>query len=66
MWQRVFQSTSACTAAAANAPLWYAHYNKIQSFIGFKAFAGWTSPKMKQFAGDVSLCSADIDKNWRP
>lgn len=65
MWQSIFGSTSAC-ATASSAPLWYAHYDNVQSFSDFKAFAGWTQPKMKQFAGDVTLCSADIDKNWHP
>ena len=65
MWQGIFGSSSACTTAA-KAPLWYAHYDNLQAFSDFKPFAGWSAPKMKQFAGDVSLCSADIDKNWRP
>jgi GH25 family lysozyme M1 (1,4-beta-N-acetylmuramidase) len=64
-WQGIFGSSSACTTAA-KAPLWYAHYDNVQAFSDFKAFAGWTSPKMKQYAGDVTLCSSDIDKNWHP
>lgn len=65
MWQTIFGSSSACTAAA-KAPLWYAHYDNVQAFSDFKAFAGWSAPKMKQFAGDLTLCSTDVDKNWRP
>ena len=64
-WQNVFGTTSACTAAG-KVPLWYAHYDNSQSFSDFKAFAGWSSPKMKQYAGDVTLCNTDVDKNWRP
>lgn len=65
MWQTIFGSSSACTTAA-KAPLWYAHYDNVQAFSDFKAFSGWTTPKMKQFAGDVTVCSTDVDKNWRP
>ena len=52
--------------AAGKVPLWYAHYDNSQSFSDFKAFAGWSSPKMKQYAGDATLCNTDVDKNWRP
>ena len=65
MWQDIFGSTSACTTAAS-APLWYAHYDNVQAFSDFKPFSGWTKPYMKQFQGDVTLCSTDIDKNWLP
>lgn len=65
MWQNIFGSSSACPSVGST-PLWYAHYDNVQAFSDFKAFAGWTQPKMKQFAGDVTLCTADIDKNWRP
>lgn len=64
-WQGIFGTSSACTSAA-KAPLWYAHYDNVQSFSDFKPFAGWTSAKMKQFAGDATVCSTDVDKNWRP
>jgi GH25 family lysozyme M1 (1,4-beta-N-acetylmuramidase) len=47
-----------------NYPLWYADYDGNPSFGGFGGFGGWTSPNMKQFAGDSSLCSADVDLNW--
>lgn len=65
MWQGIFGSSSACTSAGS-VPLWYAHYDNLQAFSDFKPFGGWTAPKIKQFAGDVTVCSADIDKNWRP
>jgi GH25 family lysozyme M1 (1,4-beta-N-acetylmuramidase) len=65
MWQGIFGSSSAC-ASAGSVPLWYAHYDNVQAFSDFKAFGGWTQPKLKQFAGDVTVCSSDIDKNWRP
>ena len=51
---------------AAKVPLWYAHYDKDPSFNDWKSFAGWTQPYMKQYNGDVTLCSTDVDTNWRP
>lgn len=65
MWQTIFGSTSACASLGAT-PLWYAHYDNSASFADFKAFAGWTKPTMKQYAGDVSQCGIDLDKNWHP
>jgi len=64
-WQNIFGSSNACTTAG-KVPLWYAHYDNSQSFSDFKAFSGWTAPKLKQFAGDKTLCNTDVDINWRP
>ncbi|EGD82585.1 hypothetical protein PTSG_11981 [Salpingoeca rosetta] len=47
-------------------PLWYAHYDGSASFSDFRAFGGWSKPSIKQFAGDVSMCGAGVDKNWYP
>jgi len=47
-------------------PLWYAHYDGVQSFSDFSSFGGWTKPYMKQYAGDLTLCSSGVDENWRP
>eukprot|EP00591_Stephanopyxis_turris_P008851 CAMPEP_0195526870 /NCGR_PEP_ID=MMETSP0794_2-20130614/28179_1 /TAXON_ID=515487 /ORGANISM="Stephanopyxis turris, Strain CCMP 815" /LENGTH=212 /DNA_ID=CAMNT_0040657655 /DNA_START=54 /DNA_END=692 /DNA_ORIENTATION=+ len=47
-------------------PLWYAHYDNSPSFSDFKAFGGWTSPSIKQYAGDVTTCGKDVDFNWYP
>mmetsp|Transcript_2116 Transcript_2116/g.3022 ORF Transcript_2116/g.3022 Transcript_2116/m.3022 type:complete len:162 (+) Transcript_2116:902-1387(+) len=49
-------------------PLWYAHYQSPPqpNFNDFKSFGGWTRPNMKQYAGDVTLCSAGTDLNWYP
>lgn len=43
--------------------LWYAHYDNDPSFSDFKPFGGWTKPSIKQYAGDASVCGADIDKD---
>jgi GH25 family lysozyme M1 (1,4-beta-N-acetylmuramidase) len=47
-------------------PLWYANYDKVESFADFSAFNGWEKPSIKQFEGSVSVCSAGVDKNWYP
>jgi len=60
MWSQVMPGYNGPT----NYPLWYANYDGVPSFDNFPAFAGWTSPSMKQFAGDVSVCGADVDLNW--
>lgn len=65
MWQSIFGSKTAC-ASVGNYNLWYAHYDNVVSFSDFSAFGGWTKPAMKQFAGDVTVCGLDVDKNYRP
>jgi len=45
-------------------PLWYAQYNNEPNYNGFTSFGGWKSPSMKQYQGDVSKCSLDIDLDW--
>jgi len=45
-------------------PAWYAHYDGNPSFNNFLPFGGWTRPAMKQFAGDVGFCGANVDLNW--
>jgi len=50
----------------ASRPLWYAHYDDVASFSDFAPFGGWTSPAIKQYEGDVAVCSADIDQDWYP
>jgi len=63
-WQEIFGSTS--YSYGSNLPLWYPHYDNNPSFSDFKAFAGWTTPYMKQYAGDVTACSVGVDKNYCP
>ena len=45
-------------------PLWYPDYDGEPNFDSFSPFAGWTSPAIKQFQGDASVCGADVDLNW--
>jgi len=63
-WSAIFGSTS--YSYGSDLPLWYAHYDNSASFNDFSKFAGWTSPHAKQYAGDVSVCSFDVDKNYSP
>ncbi len=56
-------SQGACPDAAS-VQLWYAHYDKKQTFDDFKPFGGWTTPNIKQFNGDISVCGVGIDENF--
>jgi len=47
-------------------PLWYAHYDGQPNFNDFRPFGGWSRPNIKQYAGDVKVCSSDVDMNWHP
>ena len=58
-------STTACKDVAGD-PLWYAHYDKKESYGDFVAFGGWTKPGMKQYVGDTTVCGADVDYNYYP
>jgi len=52
--------------AGSSMPLWYAHYDAKPAFSDFASFAGWTTPFMKQFQGDQTVCGFGIDENWTP
>jgi len=45
-------------------PIWYAHYDNNPSFSDFSSFGGWTKPAIKQYAGDATVCSSGVDKNY--
>jgi hypothetical protein len=47
-------------------PLWYAHYDGKASFSDFSSFGGWKTPYAKQYMGDYTLCSFDVDLNYAP
>ena len=63
-WSSIFGSTS--YSYGSSLPLWYAHYDNNPSFSDFSPFAGWTTPHAKQYAGDVTVCSMGVDKNYSP
>ena len=45
-------------------PLWYAHYDDKPNFDDFQSFGKWVEPQKKQFAGDQTVCEADVDLNY--
>ncbi|GAB1221111.1 hypothetical protein ENUP19_0064G0018 [Entamoeba nuttalli] len=47
-------------------PLWYAHYDSWDSFGDFTPFGGWSRPTMKQYNGDMTACSHDVDYSYKP
>ena len=65
MWTQIMGSTEACQDYKAE-PLWYAHYDHVQSFSDYKEFGGWAKPSIKQFAGTTSLCGGSVDLNYYP
>jgi len=46
--------------------LWYAHYDGNPNFNDWFAFNGWSTPAMKQYNGDVTVCGVGIDQDWYP
>ena len=53
-------------SGGASLPLWYAHYDNNPSFSDFSSFGGWSSPTMKQYAGDLTQCGVGVDNDWMP
>ena len=49
---------------ASTSPLWYPHYDNKATFSDFKPFGGWSAPYIKQYAGDKTLCSTDVDYDY--
>ncbi len=65
MWNQIFGSRDVCTNFASY-PLWYAHYDGKKTFDDFAAskFGGWTTPTLKQYAGDALVCGYKLDLSW--
>jgi len=63
-WSAIFGSLNYCYGS--DLPLWYAHYDNNPSFSDFSSFACWTTPHAKQYAGDATVCSMGVDKNYSP
>lgn len=63
-WQAIFGSLD--YAYGSYLPLWYAHYDNNPSFSDFSSFGNWHTPHVKQYKGDVSLCSQGVDMNYAP
>lgn len=64
-WKSIFGTAASKTTFSA-LPLWYAHYDNNPSFSDTSAFtfAGWTKPEIKQYAGDTTVCGAQVDLNF--
>ncbi|GAM21124.1 hypothetical protein SAMD00019534_042990, partial [Acytostelium subglobosum LB1] len=53
-------------SGGASFPLWYAHYDGSPSFDDFSPFGGWSTPAIKQYNGDVTVCGLGVDQNYYP
>jgi hypothetical protein len=67
-WEPIMGRGNAYTAGSKY-PLWYAHYDKVPNFKDFSTsrigdFGGWTEPHMKQYKGDIKVCSAGVDESY--
>jgi len=58
MWEGI--AGSSCTVGAGY-PLWYPHYDFVDSCSDFTSFGGWTSPTIKQFSDRKSICGITSD-----
>lgn len=65
MWNQIMGSSTACQKFKSY-PLWYPHYDKLQTFDDFVPFGGWTKPNYKQYQGSTDVCGASVDLNWYP
>jgi len=65
-WQWDAITGSCSTPGSSGHSMWYAHYDGEQNYDDWKSFAGWAHPAIKQFAGDATVCSEDVDENWYP
>jgi hypothetical protein len=61
-WSAIMGSSSYCYGSSL--PLWYAHYDNLKSYSDYSTFGCWTKPSMKQYQGDVTLCSFGVDMDY--
>jgi hypothetical protein len=66
MWQKLFGSTTWINSGDSSIKLWYAHYDLLDDFSDFRSFSSWTTPHVKQYAGDVTICNFRVDYNYAP
>ncbi|KAM3130694.1 hypothetical protein pb186bvf_017202 [Paramecium bursaria] len=64
-WETIMGAAGNC-AQFTSLPLWYAHYDNSASFSDYSkySFGGWTTPSIKQYTGDTTLCSVGVDLNY--
>ena len=63
-WSAIFGSSS--YSFGSDLPLWYAHYDNNPTFSDYSVFGGWSSPAVKQYKGDTTLCSFGVDLDYAP
>lgn len=65
MWNQIMGSRDNCPNFS-NYPLWYAHYDGKENFDDWATskFAGWTTPTLKQYAGDSIVCGYALDLSY--
>ncbi|EGG24520.1 hypothetical protein DFA_02763 [Cavenderia fasciculata] len=50
---------------ASSFPLWYSDLDDSPSFTDFSPFSGWTTPTIKQYYSDVTICGlGDVNQNY--
>ena len=63
-WDGVFGTANVTSSVLAQLPLWYAHFDKNDTFSNddylTQAFGGWTSAVMKQY-NETLLCGVLVD-----
>eukprot|EP00456_Euglypha_rotunda_P010425 TRINITY_DN12621_c0_g1_i1.p1 TRINITY_DN12621_c0_g1~~TRINITY_DN12621_c0_g1_i1.p1 ORF type:complete len:249 (+),score=26.60 TRINITY_DN12621_c0_g1_i1:95-748(+) len=62
-WSSLMGS-SFCGGANAGLPLWWAYWDGLQNMNAWKPFACWNSANVKQYYGDKTVCSFDVDEDW--
>jgi len=64
-WENVFGDAH-YDPSNSGLPMWYSNYDSSKSFSGWSSFGSWTSPAIKQYRGDATVCGFDVDLNWAP
>jgi len=64
-WEQVFGSADYDAGLLKKFPLWYAHYDASPKMEDWDSvsFGGFTKPVMKQYIGQISVCSLNCDLN---
>jgi hypothetical protein len=64
-WKSAFQTLSYCPEVAS-VPLWYGADDGQASFTGFSAFGGWSTPSLKMFSYQYTICGQPSNLDWKP
>jgi len=63
-WVTIFGSSTYQASGGSSLPMWYADYDGELNFDDYEEFGGWSTPAMKQYNGDVSYCSINMDQDY--